>query len=178
MLVYAHLIGVDWTVSQADHRPRVGLPWPRDRKKDTVLTKYTQSFRVFIMSIQQLMYQYQPPPPAKKKKTLKAYQREKIVRYNAGNCSLIFSYAETGFRNTINRPINQLPRPSFQSVSTLLSFDSYSFWISTQKPDDGDQIEPPSFFIRALGLDEYVILTWLLSNPPSDLVLQHIRRDQ
>lgn len=47
------------------------------------------------MSIQQLMYQYQPPPP--KKKTLKAYQREKIVRYNAGNCSLIFSYAETGF---------------------------------------------------------------------------------
>lgn len=47
------------------------------------------------MSIQQLMYQYQPPP--QKKTPQKAYQREKIVRYNAGNCSLIFSYAETGF---------------------------------------------------------------------------------
>lgn len=43
--------------------------------------------------------------------------------------------------------------------------------ISTQKPDD-HQIEPPSFFIRALGLDEYVILTWLLSNLLLDLVLQ------
>lgn len=67
------------------------------------------------------------------------------------------------------------PSISYQGLPFSLRALSFhliaSLRISTQKPDD-HQIEPPSFFIRALGLDEYVILTWLLSNLPLDLVLQ------
>lgn len=87
-----------------------------------------------------------------------------------------FHRAETVvFHNTIKRRVIMGPSISYQGLPfSLLALSFHliaSLRISTQKPDD-HQIEPPSFFIRALGLDEYVILTWLLSNLPLDLVLQ------
>lgn len=79
------------------------------------------------MSIQQLMYQYQHPP---KKKTHKKLIKEKKL-YGIMRETVLSSFhmLKLVFRNTIkrlsdHRPINQLPRPSFQSASTLLSFDS------------------------------------------------------